>query len=230
LNTYKNREIKLAFQMTLPVLAGYVFLGITFGLLTLNSGLDWWLPIVMSLVIYSGALEFAAIPILTSTFDPISAVLLGITLSARHLFYGIPMLKKYDGVGKSKPFLIFGLTDETFSILSTATLPCDVNSKKLYLLVTLFDYLYWVSGTAMGALLGNAVKIDLQGLEFVLTALFVVLFIEQIKNKSGLKSGLIGLVGSGLALILFDSSVFVIVSMLFIILVLILGRRIIDRE
>lgn len=229
MNRY-SKSLKTALHMTLPVLAGYVFLGITFGLLTQSKGYVWWLPIVMSLVIYSGALEFAAIPILSAAFDPISAFVLGVTLSARHLFYGISMLKKYENTGKLKPFLIFGLTDETFSILSTARLNDDTNKKQVYVFVTLFDYIYWAAGTAIGAVLGSAVKIDLQGLDFVLTALFVVLFIDQLKSKTGLKSGVIGLIGSIAALILFDSSLFVIISMVFIITVLILGRRVIDRE
>lgn len=217
--------------MTVPVMAGYIFLGITFGLLAKTNGFAWWVPIIMSTVIYSGALEFAAIPLLASAFDPIEALVLGVTLSARHLFYGIPMLKKYENIGKTKPFLIFGLTDETFSLLSVARID-DINqSKQLYISVTLLDYLYWNIGTAIGAVLGSILQVELEGLDFVLTALFVVLFIEQSKaNKPGLKSGIIGLSATILSLLLFGKTSFIIVSMLIIILVLVLGRRVIDRE
>jgi len=225
-----NKVIKESFKITVPVMAGYVFLGITFGLVTETSGFSWWIPILMSTVIFSGALEFAAVPILSATFDPFGAFILGITLSARHLFYGIPMLKKYENTGKAKPFLIFGLTDETFSILSTTDVRKDINPKQFYLFVTLFDFLYWNIGTAFGALLGNVLTVDLQGLDFVLTALFIVLFLEQIKTKTGLISGFAGLIISALTLTLFGSSSFVIIAMLFIIVILIAGRRIISHE
>lgn len=225
-----NKVIKESFKITVPVMAGYVFLGITFGLVTETSGFSWWIPILMSTVIFSGALEFAAVPILSAAFDPFGAFILGITLSARHLFYGIPMLKKYENTGKAKPFLIFGLTDETFSILSTKDVRKEINPKQFYLFVTLFDFLYWNIGTAFGALLGNVLTVDLQGLDFVLTALFIVLFLEQIKTKTGLISGFAGLIISALTLTLFGSSSFVIIAMLFIIVILIAGRRIISHE
>lgn len=217
-------------KITLPVMTGYVFLGITLGLVAKSSGLAWWVPVVMSIVIFSGALEFAAIPILCATFDPVGAFILGVTISARHLFYGIPMLKKYDGMGKIKPFLIFGLTDETFSILSSDNLPCQESPKKFFFFVTLFDYLYWNIGTLLGSIIGSAVNVDLEGLDFVLTALFVVLFLEQLKTKTGLKSGLVGFGASVIALIIFGAAKFVLFAMAIMVLILIFGRRIIDHE
>jgi len=216
--------------MTLPVMAGYVFLGLAFGLVAGTSGLDWWVPVLMSVLIYSGALEFAAVPMLGSVFDPIGSLIFGISLSARHLFYGIPMLKKYDGVGATKPFLIFGLTDETFSILSATEAPDGVSKKAFYFFVTLLDYLYWNFGTVLGVVFGNTVKVDLEGLDFVLTALFVVLFIEQTKTKVGLKSGVVGMAVSVLALIFFDASNFVLAAMVIMTVVFLAGRRVIGRE
>ena len=226
----RTLTIKNAFRITLPVMAGYVFLGLTFGLLLRASGFEWWVPVVMSAVIYSGALEFAAVPLLSAAFEPISAFVLGILLSARHLFYGIPMLKKFSGTGRAKPFLIFGLTDETFSILSTTDVPEEAEPKAFYFWVTMFDFLYWTLGTALGAVLAEVITIDLQGLDFVLTALFVVLFIEQLKTKEGLKSGLAGLIISAAVLIVFGTSVFVTLSMVLIIITLVGGRRVISRE
>ena len=215
-------------MITLPVMTGYVFLGITFGLLMRNSGFDWWIPIIMSLLIYSGALEFAAVPLLGSAFDPVSAFVLGIMLSARHLFYGLSMLNRYKGIGKLKPWLIYGLTDETFSILSIS----DVENDKglFYFLVTTFDCLYWNLGTAVGSLLGNIVKANIQGLDFVLTALFVVLFVEQLRNKERFKSGMIGFLISFIVLLAFGSSAFVIISMVAIVAVLLMGKKVIADE
>lgn len=224
------KSIKSAFKTTVPVMAGYLFLGITFGLVSKTSGFEWWVPVLMSVLIYSGALEFAAVPVLSAAFDPIGAFLLGITLSARHLFYGIPMLRKYENIGKMKPFLIFGLTDETFSILSATEIPDRETQKPFYFFVTLFNFAYWNLGTIAGTMLGTAVKIDLSGLDFALTALFTVLFIEQIRSKTGLKSGIVGLASAVLALLIFEKSFFVIASMLIIITVLIAGKGVIDGE
>lgn len=225
-----RENIKTAFRLTLPVLAGYVFLGVTFGLVAIESGLPWWVPPLMSIAIYSGALEFAAVPVLVSAFDPIGAFLLSLTLSARHLFYGIPMLRRYEKTGKIKPFLIFGLTDETFSLLSAASVPEGSSPRDFYFSVTLFDYLYWITGTVAGAVLGTALKFDLEGLDFALTALFVVLFIEQIKTKTGLRSGIAGLLASAAALAVFGSNGFVIGAMLFITVILVGGRRVLEHE
>ncbi len=224
-----GKDFYYALRMTLPVMAGYVFLGMTFGLLAKSEGFAWWVPVLMSLVIYSGALEFAAVPLMGS-FDPIGALLLGIMLSARHLFYGIPMLKKYEGTKMAKPFLIFGLTDETFSILSTAEPEDGVNPSKFYVLVTLLDYIYWVSGTLVGAILGTAINLNLEGLDFVLTALFVVLFIEQMKTKSGILSGIVGVAASAVSLIAFGKTYFIVISMAMIASVLFAGKKVIDRE
>ena len=217
-------------MQTIPVLAGYIFLGFAFGLLMRTRGFSFWIPIVMSIAIYSGALEFAAVPLLGAAFDPLGAFIIGIMLSARHLFYGIPMLKKYSATGKKKPFLIFGLTDETFSILSTVEPPEGTRPERFYLLVTLLDFSYWVIGTAIGAFAGSLITFDVTGLDFALTALFVVLFIEQLKNREGIMSGFAGLAASAAVLAIFAGSAFVLISMGVILVLLIAGRRIISHE
>lgn len=226
----KNSIVKRVFQITVPVMAGYVFLGFAFGLLMRTNGFSLWVPIVMSIVIYSGALEFAAVPILSAAFNPIGAFFLGLLLSIRHLFYGIPMLKKYNNTGKIKPFLIFGLTDETFSILSTSDYSEEERPKLLFFYITLFNFLYWVSGTALGAVFGSIVSFNVDGLDFALTALFIVLFIEQILKKDGWKSGFIGLAASAAVLALVGNTYFVLVSMIVIVVLLMLGKRVIVHE
>ena len=226
----EKSSFKKIFVATLPVLAGYVFLGIAFGLVMRTKGFPLWFPPVMSIVIYSGALEFAAVPVLAGAFDPIGALVLGVLISARHLFYGIPMLGKYKGMGAAKPMLIFGLTDETFSILSTVEVPEGVKPKHFYLGVTLLDYLYWNLGTVIGALGGDILGDRAEGLDFALTALFIVLLIEQLKNKAGVISGITGLCATAIVLSFFGSANMVIFSMIIIVVVLVAGRKVIEHE
>lgn len=230
MNSTFIREFRLSAKYTVPVLAGYGFLGFAFGLLLRTQGYSPLLPVVMSLIVFSGALEFAAVPMLSAAFDPISAFVIGIMLSARHLFYGIPMLKKYSGTGKSKLFLIFGLTDEAFSILSANEVPEGVRPKSFYLWVTFLNYFYWVSFTALGSLFGGVVSFGLEGLDFALTALFIVLFLDQIKGRQGRISGFAGLIASALVLLLFGSRFFVLGAMAAILVLLLGGKKVICRE
>lgn len=225
-----KKSIVRAFRLSLPVLAGYLFLGFAFGLLMRSKGFPVGLPIIMSIIIYSGALEFAAVPLLSTFYNPISSFILGLLLSARHLFYGIPMLKKYDRAGKMKPFLIFGLTDETFSVISSLDDSNEDDRQYLFFFITLFHYFYWIAGSALGAIGGNLIRFSLEGLDFALTALFVVLFIEQIKKKNGLISGLIGLIASALILTVFGNEYFVLGSMILIVFLLIAGKKVIYHE
>lgn len=214
---------------TLPVMAGYLFLGFAFGLLMRTNGYPMWYPVIMSLIIYSGALQYAAIPLIAAPFDPFGSFLLGLMISARHLFYGIPMLKKYRDAGKVKPFLIFGLTDETFSVLSAPDVRDTGSPAVCYVFVTLLHYIYWNVGTLLGAIAGGILTVDLTGLDFALTALFVVLFVEQIKGRAGLISGMTGLVASVLALVLFGKDRMVLAAMLLILVLLIAERKVISR-
>lgn len=219
---HKESSLKEALLLTLPIMTGYVFLGFAFGLLMKSKGYPNSYPILMSVLIYSGALEFAAVPLLAQPFDPLGSFILGLLLSARHLFYGLPMLKKYKGC-KGKPFLIFGLTDETFSLLSTMDIEEEKKSS-FYLEVTAFDHFYWNLGTLLGTLFGSIISVSLDGLDFALTALFIVLFLEQLKDRKGKISGAIGLCLSFIVLLAFGPSSMVIISM-FAILAALLGMR-----
>lgn len=224
------KEFCISFKYTIPVLAGYAFLGFAFGLLMRTRGFHPILPIVMSITVFSGALEFAAVPLLGAAFDPISTFVIAIMLSARHLFYGIPMIKKYGVSGKSKLFLIFGLTDEAFSIISSNEVPVGVRPNSFYLWVTFLNYFYWVTFTALGSFIGSVVTFNAEGLDFALTALFIVLFIEQLNGRKGRISGFAGLFLSSAVLMLFGSNVFVIMSMAAILVFLLSGRKVICRE
>lgn len=228
----RKKGLKAIISYTLPVLAGYIFLGFAFGLLVRTKGFPIWYPSAMSVIIFSGAAEYAAVPLLSQAFDPLGAFLLSLMISLRHLFYGIPMLKKYDKkkVGALKPVLIYTLSDETFSIVSTIDPPEGVNPRLFYAGVSIFDFLYWNIGTLLGAIAGNLITFNVEGLDFVLTALFIVLFVEQLKTKRGMISGFTGLLATAAALIMFGPSKMVLVAMIIILAVLIGGKKVIDHD
>lgn len=224
------KALKKAFRHTIPVLAGYIFLGIAFGFLMKTNGYPFWYPIVMSIVIFSGALEFAAVPLFAAPFDPLGTFIMGLMISARHLFYGLPLLKKYEDAGKLRGPLMFLLTDETFSINTTLDPPEGIPGKWFYFSISLLNYLYWNIGTALGALFGSIITFDTTGIDFSLTALFIVLFLEQIKTKQGAISGFMGLIVSFAVLAIFGADKMVIISMLVILVLLLVGKKVIAHE
>lgn len=214
-----------AFPHTVPVLTGFLVLGMAYGVLMKTKGYGILWAVLMSAFAYCGSMQFVALTLLTTAFNPLQAFLLSLMVNARHLFYGISMLDKYKGLGKVRGFLIYTLCDETFSISSSITPPDGVNRKYFYLSVSLLNYCYWVLGTALGGIVGKFITFNTKGLDFVLTALFVVLFLEQMKSKENRLSGLIGLAGTIIGLSLFGANNLVIPSMLIILVILLAGRK-----
>lgn len=227
-----TKGLKKTISYTIPVFAGYIFLGFAFGLLVRTKGFPVWYAVAMSVIIYSGASQYAAVPLLGQAFDPMGSFLLSLMISARHLFYGIPMLKKYskENVGAARPVLIYTLTDETFSVVSTLNPPEGVKPKVFYSVISILDFLYWNLGTLLGAIVGNMITFNVEGLDFVLTALFIVLFLDQLKTKSGRISGFVGLITAAVALVLFGSGKMVLISMIAIMVILVTGRKVIPVE
>ena len=170
-------------------------------------------------------MQFVAITLLTTAFDPLQAFLMSLMVNARHLFYGVSMLGKYRGLGAAKFPLIYTLSDETFSIVSSVEPPADMPRKDFYLAVSLLNYGYWAAGSVLGAVAGRFITFDTTGLDFALTGLFVVLFIEQVKNPQNRMSGVIGLVCSAAALAVFGADNLVIPAMVLVLIVLLLGRK-----
>lgn len=155
------------------------------------SGFSFWYPMFMSMTIFAGTVEFVAVNLLLGAFDPLQALLMTLMLNARHLFYGISMLDKYRGTGFKKVFLIFGMCDESFSVNYTADIPKDVDRGWFMFFVTLFNYLYWVVGASLGGMFGSLIHFNTEGLDFVMTAMFAVIFIEQwTKGKETCRSSL----------------------------------------
>ena len=217
--------VRSAFPHTLPVLTGFLVLGIAYGILMQTKGYGAFWSVLMSGVAFCGSMQFVAITLLTTAFDPVQAFFLSFLVNARHLFYGIAMLGKYRGMGKAKLFLIYTLCDETFSVVSSVTVPSGVGRKDFYIAISLLHYIYWVLGSLLGGLIGRFVTWDTRGLDFALTALFVVLFMEQLRHKDNRVAGLIGLSCTALSLIIFGAAQMVIPAMGLILLVLIFGRK-----
>ena len=217
--------LRAAFPHTVPVLTGYLVLGMAYGILMETRGYGALWSTLMSALAFGGSMQYAAIALLTTVFDPLQAFLLSLMVNARHLFYGVSMLQKYAGLGALRPFLIYWLTDETFSVLCTVEVPEGIDRGRFYFWVSFLDYCYWVVGTLVGGLFGTLLTFNTAGMDFALTALFVVLFIEQLKGREQRICGIIGLVCTVVALALFGADRMVIAAMVLILMCLFAGRR-----
>ena len=217
--------LRAAFPHTIPVMTGYLVLGIAYGILMETKGYGALWSTLMSAVAFCGSMQYAAIALLTTVFDPLQAFFLSLLVNARHLFYGISMLQKYAGLGALRPLLIYWLTDETFSVLCTVDPPEGVERGPFFFWVSFLDYCYWVGGTLIGGLGGSLITFNTTGIDFALTALFVVLFIEQLKGKTQRISGVIGLACPVIALAVFGADRMVIAAMVLILICLLAGRR-----
>lgn len=209
--------------------AGFLFLGIAYGIYMNIQGFPAIYPILMSLTIFAGSMEFVTADLLLGVFDPVGTFLLTLMVNARHLFYGISMLDKYKGQGKKSFYLIFGMCDESFSINCTTSVPEGLDRGWFYFFVTLFNHFYWFLGATLGGVFGSLLNFDMEGLEFVMPALLVVIFLENWMKEKNHISSLLGLGLSFLCLLLFGSSNFIIPSMLCILGVLTLLRGTLSR-
>lgn len=219
------KAFKAAFPHTIPIFAGFWFLGLTYGIYMNASGFSFWYPMLMGFAIYAGSMEFVTASLLLGAFHPLQAFMMTLMVNARHLFYGISMLDKYRGTGWKKFYLIFGMCDESFSINYTARIPEDVDRGWFMFFVTLLDHFYWVSGAALGGIFGSLVKFNTEGLEFVMTAMFVVIFMDQWLKEKNHTSGLLGLGVSLGCLLIFGADRFIIPAMAAIIGVLSLMQK-----
>lgn len=220
-----KKAFTTAFPYTIPIFAGFWFLGITYGIYMNVSGFSFWYPMLMSVTIFAGSIEFVTVNMLLGAFNPLQAFVMTLMINARHLFYGISMLDKFRGVGRKKFYLIFGMCDETFSINYTADIPEDVDRGWFMFFVTLLNHFYWFSGATLGGIFGSLINFNTEGLEFVMTAMFVVIFLEQWLKEKDHMSSLIGLGISILCLIAFGADNFIIPAMLAILGVLTFMRR-----
>lgn len=220
----KKKAFKAAFPHTIPIFLGYLFLGIAFGVSLTSKGYHFMWAILMSLTIYAGSGQFLGVNLLAGGANIINTAVMTFMVNARHLFYGLSMLGKFKGMGKKKPYMIFSLTDETYSLLCSTKAPEGVDEKWFCFFIALLDQSYWVFGSTIGALAGSFIKFDSTGIDFAMTALFVVIFVEQWETVKNHIPALIGVVVSVIALLLVGPDNFIVLSMVFM-LALLLGFR-----
>ena len=225
-----SKTARYAFGRSLPVMAGYLVLGLGFGVLLTAKGYGPGWALVMSTLIYAGSMQYLAVDLLAGGASLVAAALMTLTVNARHLFYGISMVERYRDTGPAKPYLIFALTDETYSLVCSGEVPDGVDRKGYFLLVSLFDHLYWIAGSALGALVGSALPFDSTGIDFSMTALFLVVMTQQWRENRDHRPALVGLGVSLACLAVFGAADFLIPAMVGITLVLTLLRGTLDSR
>ena len=218
-----------AFPHTIPIFAGFWFLGMTYGIYMNVLGFSFWYPMVMSLIIFAGSIEFVAVNMLLGVFNPLQVLAMTLMINARHLFYGISMLDRFRGMGWKKIYLIFGMCDETFSINYTAEIPPDVDLGWFMFFVTLLNHFYWFFGATLGGIFGGLIHFSTEGLDFVVTAMFVVIFLEQWLKEKNHTSSLTGLGISLLCLAAFGAENFILPAMAGILLALSFLRKPLEK-
>lgn len=227
--TKLKKAFLAAFPHTIPILTGFLFLGLTYGIYMNVSGFSFWYPMLMSMTIFAGSMEFVTVNMLLGAFHPLQALTMTLMINARHLFYGISMLDKYKGTGLKKLYLIFGMCDESFSVNYTADIPEGVDKGWFMTFVTLLNQFYWVLGSTIGGIFGSFIHFNTEGIEFVMTAMFVVIFMEQWLKEKNHANAILGLALSALCLIVFGRDDFIIPSMIGILVVLTLLRKPLEK-
>ena len=221
----KRSALKAAFPYTIPVMTGYLVLGISYGVLITASGFPFWMPILTSIAIFAGSMEFVLVNLLLDGFHLLQAFLMTLMINARHLFYGISMVEGYRGMGKKKPYAIFALTDETYSLVCQDDHPTQEERHQYAFRVSVLNQIWWVAGSMIGSLLGEIIPFDVTGIDFALTALFLTVFIEQWLSTKDHASAAIGVAASVLCLLVFGPDRFLIPAMLSILIALTVLRR-----
>ena len=189
-----------------------------------------FIPVLMSIFIYAGSMQYVAVSLITSGATFIATALTTLMVNARHLFYGITMIDKYKKTGKKKPYLIFALTDETYSLVCSGKSPEDTDFRKYAFLVSLFNHIYWVLGTLIGSVAGASISFNSKGVDFAMTALFISVFTEQWKSTNNHIPAITGVLASVFSLIFFGAENFLIPAMIIITLILIMRKNRINRE
>lgn len=222
--------LKTAFPRTLPVMAGYLFLGMGFGILLESKGYSFLWAFLMAVIVYAGSMQYVAIELLSGGATLIATAVMTVMIQIRHLFYGLSLIDKYKDVGKKKIFMMFELTDETYSLVASAAVPEGVDKGWFYFFISVLDHAYWIIGCTLGGLLGSMVDFNTKGVDFVMTALFIVIFTDQWLTSKDHLPALIGLICSLVCLLLFGSGNFIIPSMLSILILLTVLRKPLEKR
>ncbi|MCP1109925.1 AzlC family ABC transporter permease [Ohessyouella blattaphilus] len=226
----RKRVIKKAFPYTIPVLAGYLFIGIAFGVMFAEKGYNFLWAALMSLLVYAGSGQYLAVNFFVPGYSLVQVVLLTLMVNVRHIFYGVSLLSEFNRMGKRRFYMIFSLTDETYSLLCTTKIPDDVNQDDFLFAIAVMNQLYWVIGSVIGSLAGTFLPFNSEGIDFAMTALFVVILVEQLLVKERQIPALVGIVAGFICLQVFGGNQFVFPSMVLIILILLLGKKKLNHE
>ncbi len=216
--------LKKAFPYTIPVLTGYLFIGIAFGVMYAEKGYSFVWAVLMSLLVYAGSGQYLAVNFFVPGISFVQVVFMTLMVNIRHIFYGISLLEKFNNMGKKRWYMIFGLTDETYSLLCTTKVPEDVEEEKFLFAISVMNQSYWVFGSFLGAVAGMVVPFNSEGIDFAMTALFVVIFVEQWFEKKNRIPEMTGVSAAVLSLVIFGADRFVLPAMLGIVCVLFAGR------
>ena len=229
--TTDNSDIKRAFRASLPVFAGYIVLGIGFGILLKTKGYGLLWAALSSVFVYAGSLQYVMVNLIAAGALLITTALTAVMVNARHLFYGISMIDRYKGAGKKKPYLIFALTDETYSLVCSDESVRGVRDRyRYYFFLSMFNQIYWITGSVMGSVLGGLITFSTEGIDFALTALFVTIFVDQWLSTKDHRAALTGVIASVICLLIFGADNFLIPAMLCITAALTVMRSKLSRE
>lgn len=221
----KYKHIGFAFGKTIPVMLGYLFLGMAFGLMLQDAGYSFLWAFLISVTVYAGSMQFVLVTLLTGGVSLVYAALMTLFINGRHIFYGLSFVEKYKKMGRAYPYLVFSLTDETYSVLCGTSVPEGMDEKKVFFWISFLDHCYWISGSVLGGLAGQYITFDLTGIDFCMTALFVVIVIEQWQEKETHISTIIGAVSGIAFLLLFGAERFILPALLCAMLALMLNFR-----
>lgn len=228
-NTYKV-AYKAAFPHTIPVLTGYLFIGIAFGVMFADKGYNFLWAGLMSLLVYAGSGQYLAVNFFDPSVSFLQVIFLTFMVNVRHIFYGLSLLDKFKVSGKKKPYMIFSLTDETYSLYFLTKTPPDVDEGKFLFALATLNQSYWIVGSMIGALAGTLIPFNSKGIDFAMTALFIVIFVEQWFEKKNRFPAIVGVVASLICLLIFGKDSFILPSMIVIMVILLSNHRIEEKN
>lgn len=220
-----KEELKLAVKSTSPVFFGYIFAGMAFGLMLQNAGYSYWWALLISCIVYAGSMQFILVTFLSSAVSLPSVMITTLAVNSRHMFYGLSFIEKFKKMGRRRWYMIFSLTDETYSLLCSVKTPEKINEKNYLFLMALFNQSYWICGCVMGAVAGTLIHFDTTGVDFAMTALFLVTFVEQWLEAESHSPAMIGLFCGFFALMIFGKDLFILPSLLATVLLLLLLQK-----
>ncbi|HIZ12283.1 MAG TPA: AzlC family ABC transporter permease [Candidatus Eubacterium faecavium] len=227
----KAATIKYAFKKSLPVLFGYLFLGSAFGIMLYDAGYNWVWAILISVVVYAGSGQFLLVSLLSSAASIPTVAMMTLFINSRHMFYGLSLIDKFKAGRWRYPFMIFTLTDETYSVnISVHSVPKNVDEPRARFLIGELDHLYWIAGSVIGSLLGQNLPIDFTGIDFSMTALFTVIFVDLIVDTKNRICGAVGLFCAFICLMIFGADKFLLPALILTVLLLVGAKPFLDKK